>query len=313
METGPPLTGDAIRDMRFAMRLSLLFGIGMFAGKSAAYFFTGSAAIFSDAAESVVHVIAVAFAAFSLWLSTRPANYKYLYGYERITFFSAGFEGAMIALAAVTIIVTAVQKWIRGLELQNLGLGTLAVLAFAVINAVLGWYLVRAGRRNASLILEANGKHVLTDSWTSFGVVGGLCLVLLTGWRPFDPICAIAVALNILWSGGSLVWRSVTGLLDYADPEMGSELRKKLDAMCVELGAQYHGVKFRSTGYRLMVELHILFPFDMSVGEAHRIATQIEERLPRELGMPMEVITHLEALEDHSRTHTEEHYTGKPV
>ena len=301
-----------MRDARFAMRLSLGFGALMLFGKTSAYFLTGSAAILSDAAESVIHVVAVGFASFSLWLSTRPANHRFLYGYERITFFSAGFEGAMIILAAIAIIAAAIQKWRAGLPLQHLGTGTLFILAAAVINAALGWYLIHTGRRSNSLILEANGKHVLTDSWTSFGVVGGLCLVLWTGWKPFDPIFAIAVALNILWSGGHLVWRSARGLLDYSDPAVGHDLREKLDALCAELSLQYHGVRFRTTGYRLFVEIHLLFPHHVSVGEAHRLATLLEERLPERLGAPAEVITHLESLEDHSRIHREEHYTGKP-
>ena len=301
-----------MRDARFAMRLSLGFGGLMLFGKTSAYFLTGSAAILSDAAESVIHMVAVGFASFSLWLSTRPANHRFLYGYERITFFSAGFEGAMIILAAIAIIAAAIQKWRAGLQLQHLGTGTLFILAAAVINAALGWYLIHTGRRSNSLILEANGKHVLTDSWTSFGVVGGLCLVLWTGWKPFDPIFAIAVALNILWSGGHLVWRSARGLLDYSDPAVGHDLREKLDALCAELSLQYHGVRFRTTGYRLFVEIHLLFPHHVSVGEAHRLATLLEERLPERLGAPAEVITHLESLEDHSRIHREEHYTGKP-
>jgi cation diffusion facilitator family transporter len=312
MDAGQALDRAALRDTRLAMRLSLGFGVAMLAGKTTAYLITGSAAILSDAVESVVHVLAVAFAAYSLWLSTRPANHKFLYGYERITFFSAGFEGAMIILAALAILFAAVRKWLTGLELESLSLGTLLVLAAALVNAALGWYLVRTGRRTRSLILEANGKHVLTDSWTSFGVAGGLLLVLLTGWKPLDPIVAIAVALNILWSGSDLVLRSARGLLDYSDPQTGSELRAKLDALCAELGVQYHGVKFRNTGYRLMVELHLLFPFDTPVGEAHRRATRLEERLPEALGLPAEVITHLESIEDHSHAHREEHYTGKP-
>jgi len=312
MENLQPLTPETIRETRFAMRLSLVFGVLMLLGKTTAYFITGSAAILSDAAESVIHVVAVSFAAFSLWLSIRPANQRFLYGYERITFFSAGFEGAMIILAAMAIIVAAIQKWIAGLHLENLGMGTLVVVAAAIVNGALGWYLVRTGRRTGSLILEANGKHVLTDCWTSVGVVGGLCLVLVTGWKPFDPIFAIGVALNILWSGGYLVWRSARGLLDYSDPGTGRHLREKLDALCAELGVHYHGVKFRTTGYRLRVELHLLFPFNLPLGEAHRLATQLEERLPEALGIPADVITHLEALEDHSRTHSEEHYTGKP-
>lgn len=303
---------DNPRQTRLAMRLSLIFGVLMLVGKGGAYLLTGSAAILSDAAESVIHVVAVSFAAFALWLTTKPANRRFLYGYERVSFFSAGFEGAMITLAAVAIIYAAIHKWLSGLQLQNLGAGTLFVLAASVINAALGWYLVRTGRRNSSLILEANGKHVLTDSWTSFGVVGGLGLVLLTGWKPFDPLCAIAVALNILWSGGHLVWRSARGLLDYSDPGIARNLGQKLDALCAELGLQYHGVRFRTTGYRLLVELHLLFPYGCPVGEAHQRATQLEERLPAVLGMPTEVITHLEAVEDHSNVHHKEHYTGRP-
>ena len=300
-----------LRDMRFAMRLSLVFGMLMLVGKCAAYWMTGSAAIFSDAAESVIHVIAVAFAAFSLRLSTRPANERFLYGYERITFFSAGFEGAMIIVAAIAIIAAAAQKWLSGLKLDNLGLGTLFVLAASIINAALGWYLLRTGRRTHSLILEANGKHVLTDSWTSFGVVGGLALVLLTGWKPFDPLFAIAVALNILWSGGHLVWRSASGLMDYADPEIGQKLRQQVDTLCHELGLEYHGLRFRSSGYRLMVEAHLLFPHELSVGEAHRLATEFEEKLPPRLGVPAAVITHLESAADHHAVHSEAHYTGR--
>ena len=307
-----PKNEKALKDMWFAMRLSLAFGVLMLVGKTGAYFLTGSAAILSDAAESVIHVVAVGFAAFSLRLSTRPADQRFLYGYERITFFSAGFEGAMIILAAIAIIAAAIQTWLAGLKLDNLGAGTLFVLAASVINAGLGWYLVRTGRRTHSLILEANGKHVLTDSWTSFGVVGGLALVLLTGWKPFDPLCAIAVALNILWSGGHLVWHSARGLLDYSDPATGLQLRERLDALCTELGLEYHGVRFRTTGYRLLVEIHLLFPYDVSVGEAHRRATVLEERLPQTLDIPTEVITHLESLEDHGAVHREEHYTGRP-
>ena len=225
-----------VRAMRFAMRISLAFGVLMLVGKMTAYFMTGSAAILSDAAESVIHVVAVAFAAFSLRLSTKPAEPSFLYGYERITFFSAGFEGAMIVLAATFILYAAIAKWRTGLQLENLGAGTLLVLAAGVMNAGLGWYLIRMGRRSQALILEANGRHVLTDSWTSFGVVAGLGLVLLTKWKPFDPLLAIAVAINILWAGGHLVWRSAVGLLDHSDPRVGKEIRGKLDTVCSEIG-----------------------------------------------------------------------------
>src|SRR5579872_2895687 len=301
-----------LRDARFAMRLSLIFGLAMLLGKTTVYVMTHSAAIFSDAAESVVHVIAVGFATFSLRLSTKSASPQFLYGYERITFFSAGFEGAMIVVAAIAILYESIRKWIAGLQLEHLGTGTLLILVAGLVNAGLGYYLLRIGRRTNSLILEADGKHVLTDSWTSFGVVGGLGLVLLTYWKPFDPLVAIAVAANILWSGGHLVWRSAVGLLDYSDPKTGRKIRDKLDSICVELSVQYHGVRFRTTGYRQIIEVHLLFPRVTSVSEAHRLATALEERLPHELGMPAEVVTHLECLEDHTEVHHEHHYTGKP-
>lgn len=295
----------ARHEMRFAMRISLIVGVLMLIGKVAAYLMTGSAAILSDAAESVIHVVAVAFAAFSLHLSTKPASEKFHYGYERITFFSAGFEGAMIILAAIAIIASAIHKWMHGLAFENLGAGTLIVVAASLVNAGLGWYLIRTGRKNNSLILEANGKHVLTDSWTSFGVVGGLCLVLFTGWKPFDPLFAIGVALNILWSGGHLVWRSATGLLDYADPEMGRKLSTRLDQLCSEHGISYHATRFRTTGQRVLAEVHLLFPQKMPVGEAHAIATAIERKLAAELQVPCDVTTHLEAEENHSQIHAE--------
>lgn len=301
-----------LRDARFAMRLSLIFGLVMLIGKTTAYSMTHSAAIFSDAAESVIHVVAVGFASFSLRLSTKSASPQFLYGYERITFFSAGFEGAMIIVAAIAILFESIRKWIAGLQLEHLGTGVFLVLMAALLNAGLGYYLLRTGRRTNSLILEANGKHVLTDSWTSFGVVGGLVLVLLTHWKPFDPLVAIVVAVNILWSGGHLVWRSAVGLLDYSDPKAGRRIRDKLDAICSELTIQYHGVRFRTTGYRQIIEVHLLFPRLTSVSEAHRLATILEERLPAELGVPAEVMTHLESLEDHADVHSEEHYTGKP-
>jgi len=299
-------------DAWFAMRLSLAVGVLMLVGKVGAYWITGSSAILSDAAESVIHVVAVAFAAFSLHLSRKPAAPHFLYGYERIAFLSAGFEGAMIVIAAIAIIFAAIQKWMAGLELANLGNGTLLVLAAAILNAGLGWYLVRSGRRLNSLILEANGKHVLTDSWTSFGVVVGLLLVMGTHWMPFDPLIAIAVALNILWSGGKLMWQAAQGLLDYSDPDTGHQIREKLDVLCSELNVKYHGVRFRATGYRQLVEVHLLFPRAMAVGEAHSLATAIEERLAAELSTPTEVITHLESEEDHETVHHREHYTGLP-
>jgi len=301
-----------IREMRLAMTLSLAVGFAMLAGKWAAYAITGSAAIFSDAAESVVHVVAVGFAAYSLRLSSKPADARFPYGYEKISYFSAGFEGALIILAAGVIIYQAIQRWLAGLVLSNLGLGTLIVLAASLINAALGAYLVWKGRKHNSLILEANGKHVLTDSWTSFGVVGGLCLVLLTGWKPFDPILAIAVAINILWTGRALIRRSYAGLMDVAEPELGNAIRDTLDRVTREMDIGYHGVRFRNSGMSVWIELHLLFPGGTPIEEAHAKATRLEKELKQSLPLPAEVTTHLESLEDHDRVHSGPHYEGKP-
>lgn len=287
----------------FAIRLSLLVGFAMLAGKTYAYHITGSAAILSDAAESVVHVVAVAFAAFSLWLSQQPADQSHPYGHDKISFFSAGVEGALIALAAAFIIFEAVRKWLAGLRLENLHTGTYFVVAATLINAALGGYLVWQGRRHSSLILVANGKHVLTDSWTSLGVIVGLVLVMLTGWRPFDPIVAILVATNILWTGGKLVRQSVGGLMDEADAETERRIRATLDAEVQRRGLSYHAFRCRNSGTLLWVEFHLLFPHGALVDEAHWQATAIETAIQEGLPVPANIITHIEPFEAHDRAH----------
>jgi cation diffusion facilitator family transporter len=186
-------------------------------------------------------------------------------------------------------------------------MGTALVAGAGALNAVLGLYLIRMGRRTGSLILEANGQHVLTDSWTSVGVVGGLLLVIWTGWTPFDPLLAIAVALNILWSGGRLIRRSVAGLMDYSDPIVERALLEPMLELTRELGIEQHALRFRHTGSRVLAEVHLLFPFDMPVGEAHARATRFEEELPRRVDFELEVVTHLEALEDHAEVHRHVH------
>ncbi len=292
------------------MNWSLAIGFGMLIGKTTAYWLTASTAILSDAAESIIHIIGVGFAAAALRLAARPATDRYLYGYERVSFFSAGFEGGLIAFAGVGILVEAGRQLIHGTEIRRLGVGTLIILAASVINLILGWYLVRVGRREHSIILEANGSHVLSDSWTSFGVLAGLALVMLTGWKPFDPICAALVALNLLWSGGNLVRRSIRGLLDWADPGVARELDEILQRHTAEYGIQYHRVQFRSTGRRLIGSVHLLFPSGMSIGEAHRIATEIEDRIANEMRLPVEITTHLESTEDHAQVHRQRQQQG---
>lgn len=298
-----PETSESYRLQKFAIILSLVVGFLMLAGKTYAYAITGSAAILSDAAESVVHVFAVSFAAFSLWFSLRPADRSHPYGHDKISFFSAGMEGAMIVLAAFYIIYEAILKWIEGIPVQNLSEGTLYVALAGAINGGLGGYLVWQGKRSRSLILVANGKHVLTDSWTSLGVIFGLLMVLWTGWKPFDPILAIAVALNILWSGGKLIRQSVGGLMDEADPELERRLRSILDVETEKRGLWYHELKYRQSGTSVWMEFHLLFPKGSLLEEAHWKATEIEGALKSQLPVTTHVTTHLETREDHDEVH----------
>ncbi len=292
--------------MLFAINLSLGIGLLMFVMKVGAYVMTGSAAILSDAAESVVHVAAVIFAAYSLRLSYRPADEDHLYGHAKISFFSAGFEGAMIMLAAIYIIYESIHKWMTGLQLENLGAGVILTAAAAAINGGLGAYLVWLGRRKSSLILEANGKHVLTDCWTSIAVLVGLGLVLTTGWLPFDPICGIIMACNILWSGAGLMKSAFSGLMDRADPAARTKLISILDRETEQRGLSYHQLRLRDIGDAHWAEFHLVFPENTSLSDAHRTATEIEKVIETSIEPRASVTTHLECASDHDDLHPQE-------
>ena len=285
------------------MQLSLAVGLFMLGMKLYAFWITRSAAIFSDAAESVVHNVAVGFALFSVWYSSRPADRSHPYGHAKIDYFSAGFEGSMIVLAALYIIYESVHKWRSGLAIENLTSGIWFTVAAFVINGVLGGFLVWQGKKSGSIIVEANGKHVLTDSWTSLGVIVGLLLTWFTGWLPLDPLCAILVASNILWSGFDLMRRSFRGLMDEADPAVDEKLRKVLEEQVARRRLQYHELRHRKVGNTLWVELHLLFPDQTPLWSAHAQATEIEQTLEACMGPGIQVTTHLEPQADHERVH----------
>ena len=296
--------------LSLGMTLSLVIGSLMFVMKVSAYLLTGSAAILSDAAESVVHVAAVFFAAYSLRLSYKPADDEHMYGHAKIAFFSAGFEGAMIILAAIYIIYESIHKWIIGLHLENLGYGSLLTAAATLINGALGGYLIWLGRRKRSLILEANGKHVLTDCWTSAAVLVGLGLTLTTKWLPWDPICGILMAINILLSGGGLVRSALAGLMDQADPHAHRQLVEILKRETAKYGIAYHALRHRNVGDAHWVELHFLFPHGTPLGEAHRTATAIEQVIEQSLPPRAHVTSHLESRDDHDAVHAGEKHDG---
>lgn len=286
-----------------AMRLSLAAGFLMLVVKVGAYLLTGSAAVLGDAAESVVHVAAVMFASFSLGLRHKPADADHPYGHSKIAFFSAGVEGALILLAALYIIFEALRRWLEKMPPSNLNQGLALTALTIVINAVLGIYLLKTGRKAGSLILEANGKHVLTDVWTSLGAIVGLGLVAVTGWPGWDPLCGLIMAANIIWTGYGLMRQSVGGLMDTADPKLNAALEATLRQETSRHGIQFHALRHRDAGEMHYVEVHLLFPDDILLRDAHRMATEIEHAVQASVESPVLITTHLECVGDHDELH----------
>lgn len=294
-----PKPADAPEKMR-AMGMSLAAGALLLVLKAVAWWYTGSTAILSDLGESLAHMVAVVFAAYSLWLSLQPADDNHLYGHAKIGFFSAGFEGAMIAIAALYILYEAGKAAWFGPEINHIGIGLALTGTAALLNGALGWHLVRTGRRRGSIILEANGYHVLTDCWTSLGVLIALGLVQLTGWSYWDPIFAAAAAVNILVSGIRLVRRSVSGLMDAADPEANRIIDSIVKEETTKRGISFHNLRHRNVGDAHLVELHLDFPHDALLKDAHRLATEIENAIESKIRPAAHVITHLECEGDHA-------------
>lgn len=287
----------------FAMRLSLVLGFVMLVLKMGAYLLTGSAAILGDAAESVVHVAAVMFASYSLWLAEQPADDNHPYGHSKIAFFSTGIEGALIVATAVFIIYESIRRWVGGLTVSNLDQGVWLTVLTIALNGGLGVYLIQTGRKSHSLILVSNGRHVLTDCWTSLGALGGLGLMHLTGNAWWDPLCGLIMAANILFSGYGLIRRSVTGLMDEADPALAQDLEKALAAATAAHGVTYHALRHRDAGHVHYVDVHLLFPDDISLWDAHRAATEIESAVIHSVERKVHITTHLECVGDHENLH----------
>lgn len=305
-DDAPPATdsGDALRR---SMNLSLGVGIGLLIVKVTAAAVTRSTAILSDAAESVVHLLAVAFASYSIRLARKPADVTHQYGHDRISFLSAGFEGAMIITAAIFIVYEAVRTWVERIPVVKVDAGIgLTVLAMAV-NTVLARHLLHVARERKSIILEANGRHILSDVWTSIAVLAGLSLVRLTGWRGWDTICAALVALNLIIGGWVLIRRSIGGLMDEADPELHARLEAILGGACAPEEAGFHRLRHRDAGHRLFVDVHLTFPDGLTILDAHRRATRIERSIRDALDREVQVTTHLEPRDHHDIIHPPDH------
>lgn len=285
---------DSFLLQRRLINLSLAVALVLLVVKVTAAILTGSSAIYSDAVESVVHLFAVIFASWALRLAQKPADASHHFGHDKVQYLSSGFEGAMIAVAAVVILYEAGKQFVFGVEIDRLGLGITLTAVAAVVNLALGLALLKVGKSTGSPLLRANGLHVLTDVWTSIAVLFALVLIHWTGWLWWDPIAAILAALNILFTGVRLIRQSLSGLLDEADPVKERELVEVLDRETASHGAGYHNFRHRHSGHMDWVELHLVFDDTMSVHDAHAAATAIEAAIATHLGPHARVITHLE-------------------
>lgn len=274
--------------------MSLGVAILLLIAKVTAAVVTGSSAVYSDAAESVVHVLAVAFAAWALRLAHKPADETHHFGHDKVAFLSAGFEGAMISAAALLILYAAGRQLIFGVEISNVIFGAIMTGAAAVINLVLGLSLLRVAKKTGSPLLKANGLHVLTDVWSSVAVLVALGLIYWTGWVWWDPIAAALAAVNILWTGYGLIRQSLGGLLDESDPIVEKKICELLDAEMLRRGLSYHNLRHRHSGRTHWVEFHLVFDDDLTVGQAHDAATEVEASVAALLHPDGRVISHLE-------------------
>jgi cation diffusion facilitator family transporter len=277
-----------------AATISLSIGFIMFAIKMTAFVVTGSSAILSDAIESIVHIIATVFAFFSLIVSLRPPDKSHPYGHGKIEYFSAGFEGGMIIIAALVICYYAIEDLIFGIELKQLGFGGILIGFAALINLFLGWYLIHIGKKTNSLILEADGKHILTDSITSIGVVIGIILVLLTDLLLLDPIIAIIVAVNIVGTGVNLVRESVKGLMQESDSEVLLRIIDVLKKLRKNDYIELHKLRAWKAGDSYFIDFHLTVPSFYSIEESHKIQKEITDKLVEEFGELTQTMLHFD-------------------
>lgn len=285
----PPLT-------RFAW-LSIGAALLTMAIKATAYYLTGSVGFLSDAAESIVNLVGAIVALVMLTIASRPADEEHAYGHSKAEYFSSGIEGTLILIAAVSIAVAAVQRLIHPVPLEKLGLGLLVLGAASLINLTVGLIMIQTGKARSSITLEANGQHLMTDVWTSVGVLAGVGLVSLTGWDWIDPVVALAVAANIVWSGVQIVRSSASGLMDTALPAQQQALIKELLEEYRRSGIDFHALRTRQAGARAFVSFHVLVPGDWTVQRGHDLLEKVEGDL-REALPNLVIFTHLESLSD---------------
>jgi len=304
------------RGLRALVLLSVLAAVLTIGLKATAWRLTGSVGLLSDALESLINLFAALTAYFALRYAQRPADATHTYGHEKIEFLSSGVEGVLIVVAGFGTAWVAIDRLVHPAPLKDLGFGTALALVASAINLVVGLILVRVGRREHSIILEADGKHLLTDVWTSVAVVTGVIVVWMTGIDVLDPIIAIVVGVNITVTGFRLVRRSFDGLMDHALSSEQQELLRETIRANTPLGTDFHALRTRQAGARKFADFHLLVPGKRTVREAHDLGMKVEDALHS--AVPgVEVTIHIEPIED--RASWEDHALrgieppGKPV
>lgn len=281
---------------RFAW-LSIAAAVATIAMKTIAWQLTGSVGLLSDAAESVVNLVAAITTLGMLAVAARPPDEDHAYGHDKAEYFASGAEGALIIVAAVAIAWSALNRLLNPAPIEQVGLGLFVSTGASVVNLVVSRVLLRAGKKYQSIALEADAHHLMTDVWTSVGVLCGIGLVALTGWDRLDPVVAIAVAINITWSGAKLVRRSALGLLDTSLPaDEQAAVRQVLDSH-LSADVQFHALRTRQAASRRFVSVHVLVPGSWPVSRGHTLLERIEQDL-RQVLPNAHVFTHLEPLED---------------
>ena len=292
----PPEPTDRKSLTRFAW-ISIAAAILTIALKSVAYFLTGSVGLLSDALESIVNLVGAIMALAMLTVAARPADDDHTYGHSKAEYFSSGVEGTLILIAAISIIWTAAPRLLNPQPLEQVGLGLAVSVVASIINMTAAYVILQAGKRYKSITLEADAHHLMTDVWTSVGVLGGVGIVALTGWERLDPIVAFIVAANIIWAGVRIVRASVLGLMDTALPDSERTAILNILDSYKQQGIQFHALRTRQSGARRFISFHVLVPDTWTVLQGHQLLEKIEADLRTALP-EITVFTHLEPLND---------------
>ena len=282
---------------RFAW-LSIGAAVATISLKTVAYLLTGSVGLLSDAIESLVNLAGAVMALIMLHIAARPADDSHVYGHSKAEYFASFTEGLLILGAAAGITGAAIDRLIHPRELEQLGLGLAVSVIASAINFFTARTLMREGKERRSITLEADAQHLMTDVWTSVGVITGVAIAGFTGWQILDPIVGIVIALNILWTGFQLMRRSVSGLMDAALPQKELDLIEKVIRKYRAKGVRFHALRTRQAAARQFVSVHMLVPGEWTVHDAHHIAEDFETDIRGVLGGVVTVFTHLEPVED---------------